>query len=170
VISGITPQPALGNDTTACVNQPFLLNPGTSGPGLTYLWSNFATTATVNAFSGSATQTTYSVTVTSTNGCVGRDSIRLTFQVCSGLNETDRSAEVSVYPNPARNFITVQLPYDIQHACMLTLLSIDGKEVVRKEISNNEQLQLPELTNGVYLYYLTDNKGFSGRGKISVRN
>jgi hypothetical protein len=53
---------------------------------------------------------------------------------------------------------------------LLTLISIDGKEVVRKEISNREQLQLPELTNGVYLYYLTDNKGFSARGKISVRN
>jgi hypothetical protein len=170
VTSGITPQPNLGNDTTACVNQAFQLNPGISGPGLTYLWSTFATTATVNAFSGSATQTTYSVTVSSTNGCVGRDSIRLTFQVCSGLNETDRSDEVSIYPNPAQNVVTVQLPGDIQHPCLLTILSIDGKEVLRQEIDNYGQVQLPELTNGVYLYSITDNQQFSARGKITVRN
>ena len=62
----------LGNDTSFCSGNSITLNAGNTGSS--YLWSTGATTQTVVA---TATGT-YSVRVTNTNGCIGRDTISLT--------------------------------------------------------------------------------------------
>jgi hypothetical protein len=171
VSTGIAPAPNLGSDTSICINTPYILNPGTSGAGLTYSWSTFATSASITAFSGTVTNTTYIVTVSTTNGCVGRDSVLISWRSCTGINEIDRSAEVSMYPNPVKDFITVQLPADINNDCTFILLAADGKEVFRTIISKeNNTATLPALSQGIYLYTLSDNSNFSAKGKIAIRN
>ncbi|HAQ65975.1 MAG TPA: hypothetical protein DCR43_09025 [Bacteroidales bacterium] len=70
----IEPQPApnLGPDRTVCENQTVVLDAGFN-PQWTYLWSTGSTTSSI-AVSNSGT---YSVTVTSPNGCTGSDSVVL---------------------------------------------------------------------------------------------
>ena len=62
----------LGNDTTFCAGNSVALNAGNAGAA--YLWSTNATTQSVTA----ATSGSYSVRVTNTNTCVGRDTVNVT--------------------------------------------------------------------------------------------
>lgn len=62
----------LGNDTTICQGNPFMLDAGAGFDA--YAWSNGATAQTTSV----TTFGTYSVTVTDANGCTGTDQIVLT--------------------------------------------------------------------------------------------
>lgn len=75
------PQPVvnLGNDTMLCSGQPITLNAG--NPGDSYLWSNGATTQTINPTVTSA----YSVTVTA-GSCTANDVINVTFNPVPVVN------------------------------------------------------------------------------------
>jgi hypothetical protein len=66
------PVPQLGNDTTLCFVSPLILNPGAFS---SYLWNTGAVTPTLLA----ATSGTYDVRVTNGSGCVGRDTISITY-------------------------------------------------------------------------------------------
>lgn len=59
----------LGQDTTLCLQQPLVLTVGHQPVGSTYRWQDGSTAATYSATVGG----TYSVEVTSANGCVSRD-------------------------------------------------------------------------------------------------
>lgn len=63
---------ALGNDTAICTGSTLVLNAGNAGS--TYLWSNAATTQSINVTAAG----TYHVAVTAANGCVARDTIVVT--------------------------------------------------------------------------------------------
>ncbi|MEO6834035.1 MAG: PKD domain-containing protein [Chitinophagaceae bacterium] len=67
-----TPSVNLGNDTVLCSGASLTLNAG--NPGSSYLFSNAATTATISV----STAGTYSVAVTNSSSCVGRDTIVIT--------------------------------------------------------------------------------------------
>ena len=69
------PSVNLGNDTTACANEPVTLDAG--NPGSNYLWSTGATTQTIDA-SGEG-ETMYWVEVTNEFGCSQQDTVYIDF-------------------------------------------------------------------------------------------
>lgn len=71
---GYYPRPLvqLGNDTTICYGNTITLN--AQNTGAAYLWSNSATSQTINVSSNGL----YSVRVTNSYQCVGRDTIQVT--------------------------------------------------------------------------------------------
>jgi len=71
-----TLQVDLGNDTTILINNPLTLHAGY--PGSIYLWSTGETTENIVVSSAIDTTITYFVTVND-NGCVGSDSINITY-------------------------------------------------------------------------------------------
>ena len=81
VIATVNPAPTvnLGNDTFLCPSATITLN--ATNAGSTYLWSNGATTPTINV----TTAGTYHVAVTGTNSCVKRDTI----VISAGTNPTN---------------------------------------------------------------------------------
>jgi len=66
------PDVNLGNDTTVCIVQPYVITAGTE-PGNSYLWQD----ATVNSTYVVTTSGIYSVTVTSQYGCSSTDEITI---------------------------------------------------------------------------------------------
>ncbi|RYD52904.1 MAG: T9SS type A sorting domain-containing protein [Sphingobacteriales bacterium] len=74
VVLTVTPQPtvSLGADTAVCIGSNITLDAGNAGA--LYLWSTGATTQTITV----STAGTYSVRVTNTTGCIGRDTIAIT--------------------------------------------------------------------------------------------
>ncbi len=66
------PVVALGNDTTFCAGGSLTLDAGNAGAS--YLWSTGATTQTISVNASG----TYSVTVTTAGGCIGRDTMNVT--------------------------------------------------------------------------------------------
>ncbi|MBK9793184.1 MAG: M4 family metallopeptidase [Sphingobacteriales bacterium] len=67
-------------DTTVCQGQPVTLNAG--NPGATYLWSNGAQTQSISVNQGGS----YSVIVTGSGGCTGRDTAIVTMKPLPSTN------------------------------------------------------------------------------------
>ena len=76
------------------------------------------------------------------------------------------SKDFSIYPNPANDFITIQLPNSIENASIFVYNSL-GKIVLENNLSNNNlRISFEELESGVYIYKIEANN-FSKTGKLS---
>ncbi|MES2559556.1 MAG: cytochrome c peroxidase [Bacteroidota bacterium] len=66
----------------------------------------------------------------------------------TGLGQTYASAGISVYPNPATECITLQLP---EGDFLLSIYNMKGKLMKQSTVSNNQTQLLSDLTNGLYI-------------------
>jgi hypothetical protein len=82
---------------------------------------------------------------------------------------------MSVYPNPARDRVTVEFDfpknYSPPNSGEFRLMSTDGREVLRKEVdastfSSSMQLDVSSLQSGVYILHWTDGKRWFDSVKI----
>lgn len=73
---------------------------------------------------------------------------------------------VSVYPNPSAENITFKLTNQLEN-CTLKITDINGKEIISKEITNNEYTLTQQLEAGVYFYTILGNEKNS-KGKFVV--
>lgn len=74
--------------------------------------------------------------------------------------------EVSVSPNPARDFVTVSKAQGLQ----LELFSIDGRLLSSQRAeSDNSRIDVSSLSSGVYLLNLTTNEGYRSVKKLVVK-
>jgi len=137
------PVVSLGADTTTCANYgPVVLN---AGPGFSqYSWSNSAATQTT-----SVTATgTYTVTVTDANGCEDADAIVVTFDACLGLDEA--TVELTVFPNPASETITIRSTENSPMS--ITVTSLSGQQMLTMQATGNTiQADLRDVATGTYL-------------------
>ncbi|RYG53819.1 MAG: T9SS type A sorting domain-containing protein, partial [Chitinophagaceae bacterium] len=70
------------------------------------------------------------------------------------VEERINNNEVLVYPTPARDVVNIVLPDAFaKTACVITLLTADGKTVEIKRTQASSLIQLPvnKLTPGMYL-------------------
>jgi hypothetical protein len=122
------PAPDLGPDQTVCANESVLLNVGNFS---TYSWSTGAHTSSIDVDTSSLGLGTFPVTVIVTNqyNCANRDSILITFDACTGINEFQETGSnlVKIYPNPSPAAFTVSsgnrfdlFVYDISGALILS--------------------------------------------------
>jgi hypothetical protein len=82
---------------------------------------------------------------------------------------TDREAsDISVYPNPARDHITVILPENI-HQAVFTLYDMQGKLLLQQEINNQDVISVNTFAKGIYLYNITTDKQ-KHVGKLRIKN
>lgn len=76
---------------------------------------------------------------------------KITFGTLSGTNWVlfdDKS--VSVFPNPASNYITIKNPFSIY--LDFSIFSLDGRQLIQKTItSETETTDISYLSNGIYL-------------------
>ncbi len=143
---------SLGADTTICQDSTLLLSAGAGFAN--YNWGSGETTETLIAGAG-----TFTVGVMDTNGCEGSDTIEITSTVCVGIAELSLN-EVSVYPNPFEQVITIKNTTDQFAVYILTDLL--GKQIQSGTVaSGNQTIQLNGLSSGTYL--LTIQVGGSAR-------
>lgn len=71
---------------------------------------------------------------------------------------------ISIYPNPAENFIYVDSKFDILNE-KFEIFSIQGKMVVSGEISSSKQIEVHHLSSGTYFFKLY-SKGKSFQRKF----
>ncbi|MDZ7741285.1 MAG: T9SS type A sorting domain-containing protein [Bacteroidota bacterium] len=71
------------------------------------------------------------------------------------IDEPQASAKLHIYPNPAREFITINGFEEIRNP-MVKIYDIQGNLVFKKELSaNNNKVKLPDISNGIYLLKIT---------------
>lgn len=101
---------------------------------------------------------TYAVRITSPEGCTDTSAC-ITINNLS-IHDVDLNQLISIYPNPAKNEITIQGAVDIQS---VRILDLQGKELLYTE---GDKVPVSTLSTGVYIIDVTLMNGNNWRSKI----
>lgn len=160
----VNPSPVinLGPDEIVCVFDTIVLDAG--NPGCNYIWSNGSTERTVQVASVGIgfDMKTYSVTVTSPEGCQteAQRTITFDFSQCSGIGENETSS-LHLYPNPGNGLIKVENTgatgsYFISVTDMYGTKVLDNLPVCFSSDNNTVSLDLSGNPPGIYLVRIVD--------------
>ena len=147
----------LGSDFIFCNYETVILNAGSAFTS--YLWSDSTTSQTI-AVSGSVmglgTHTIW-VNVTDINGCISSDSVNVTFQDCSGIEEISAS-DLKIFPNPANSSVHVILPNDFNGKTLIQILDVTGKVIINENVADkNITININQLSAGIYYIRVLNN-------------
>jgi uncharacterized delta-60 repeat protein len=146
VITNPLPVVNLGNDTFAGNGNIITLDAGNAGD--TYLWNTGATSQTINVINSG----TYSVVVTNQNGCSSTDSIVITFGIVSIHPVAGNNYQWSVSPNPANDFINVNINDLKLLNTSITITDIYGRIIKTITLKSKSQaISLDTFVNGLYI-------------------
>jgi len=138
-----------------------------STPAVTYQWYlnavpiNGATSQThTPIFNGD-----YTVIINDANGCYNASVIYNITGI--GISEEHASDDILLYPNPTTGKFTVSSAQGAKTNAVLLLYDITGRAVFRQEVtSNQQQVDVSSLTEGLYLWKLSDKQGTATSGKL----
>ncbi len=153
-----TPDLDLGDDLD--VTFPYTIESGISN--VDYLWSTDETTSSITVDNPGE----YWLTVTNDYGCEASDTITLTVtsvQVIPGTNTV-----VSVFPNPADQWISVSVEAEVRAKFIIELVSPSGQKVYSHTTEQNQsfthRIDVTPFASGVYIIRV-----LSGDEWITVR-
>jgi hypothetical protein len=88
-----------------------------------------------------------------------------------GIDEPISNLSVDVYPNPAKEWLTLDFNSNIQKQLSVSLFSLDGKEIKSwsEKYTSKMYLTLPQLSNGIYFLKIRNGAGEVVR-KVVVGN
>jgi PKD repeat protein len=101
---------------------------------------------------------------------VTRDSIFMAiFESTTSIIDLETS-NISVYPNPTRDYIHIVLPDNVYRA-VFTLYDMQSKMLLQQEISSQDVVSVSHLAKGIYIYnVITDKQNYTGKLIINVTN
>ncbi len=105
---------------------------------------------------------TYTLTVTESNGCIGRDTVIIS--IATQLPDNLILEQFDVFPNPTNGIINIRLKSDeILNSPEIFLLNNEGRILIHKKLPSDqyieESLKLDLFSKGIYFIRLkeTDN-------------
>jgi len=144
----------LGSDTTISTNDTLLLNAGSEF--ISCLWNNDSTTQTISVDGSVIGIGTYTYYVTTANefGCLNSDTIVITIEPFSGINNS-LADHVLVYPNPSTGKINILFVRGKPDKAIIEILNIVGEAIALQEIpkvnyGNLYEIDLSNKSKGVY--------------------
>lgn len=159
----------------ACPLDSLVLQPANQpSPDCSFLWSNGSVTdhITVGVTGIGFSLDTYSLTISSEEGCSYTDSVTVIFDFayCSGISSRQAVAPVLISPNPSRGVFLVTFPAKNDFKRISVYNSISGL-VFDEEIPDNPEQVAIDLTDhpdGIYFLILAGMNGMiSGKMLIS---
>jgi len=87
-------------------------------------------------------------------GSVSEVTINLVLEEVLSVNDNSLTNSISLFPNPAQNFIEISSSENIEN---VTLYNVLGKEVMTT--SNSTNLNIASLASGIYLAHITTPAG-----------
>lgn len=136
----------LGKDTSLDNRETLQLGVGNSF--MSYLWEDNSTNSTkdVGGDTNLIGAKEFWLEVKSTNGCIGRDSITVTFKKLVSVSDIKLN-EFSVYPNPSFGKFQVHIPQD----GTLMIFSQTGQLIVKMTLKKgNWQISHDSIEKGMY--------------------
>ena len=153
----ITPTIDLGADIALVDGDEIVLD--ATGSNLTYQWSTGDTTASITV--GEAG--TYSVTVTSNQGCSATDTVEVS--IVTSLDERLAPEAIEIFPNPTSHTVSISIKAPNLNLMDIQLLDMRGKVMRRIEPVRGQQeyqLNVESLSSGLYFIHIqTDAGGIS---------
>jgi hypothetical protein len=84
------------------------------------------------------------------------------------VNESKFDVNIKVYPNPAQEFVSVDLPNSFNQA-QLSIYNLTGQLISQKQITHpNQQIPITELGNGMYIFVIQNGDRVLGRQRVVV--
>jgi hypothetical protein len=145
----VMPLPVLSvNSSYSVICKGQSVNLNVSG-GVTYTWSIGANSANITV---SPTVTTvYTVSSTSSLGCVGTKTIQQMVIICTGIDEAGQATQATIYPNPFAD--QVQISFGSKAKREIRIYNSLGQLVWRNE-GEDEQYNVDAAFISRGLYYL----------------
>lgn len=148
----------LGQDTIVCGDVLPLTYELDAGSGFTsYLWNTGGTAQTETISGNPGDVADYSVIVEDGNGCFGTDTINVEFTICSSVNEAGHSLSISLYPNPTKGDLNLDLKGYLGQTVEIEIMTTSGQVVKRRVLDSNNQtemfttIDLNDVSQGLYL-------------------
>jgi hypothetical protein len=86
--------------------------------------------------------------------------------------EPESTAYLKVFPNPARNFITVEYNLDSEPAnAQVLVIAADGRMIRHVHLKNSRDqvvIELQNLPSGMYIIQLKNNHKMLGTAKFNI--
>jgi serine protease len=162
-VNALPTKPNLGIDFIECINTPIALDAGTGYSS--YSWTGgTSSTNILNVSSSTAGAQTYTVIVTNASGCEEGDTIQITYQTCTNINDLNE-AGISIYPNPAENSFNISIE-SINDKIAFAMYNSIGELVKNMELNGAEDIiihsiDIADLASGIYVIELrTKDKVF----------
>ncbi|MDP4280850.1 MAG: T9SS type A sorting domain-containing protein [Bacteroidota bacterium] len=159
------PVVSLGKDTVICSNKTYTLD-ATTSDAVSYQWlPDGQTTASITVDSigvGYGTKT-FIALVTNANGCVGTDTVKITWKNCLGMDELS-GIEYRLFPNPNPGVFTLQISSQIREKINIRILTTLGEVVMSipdVDVRNSYTRKIDAGTLSQGTYYLELSKGNS---------
>lgn len=139
--------------------------------GVTYLWNTGATSPTITISNGQWGK--YWLRVTNSHGCVASDTVVIWWPVSAGTI-TDTPFKISIYPNPAKDELYVQVDGDITANYKIELISPTGIIVGQAEINQanrfTQKFEVNKLQPGMYFIRISNSHGDTSIYKVIIGN
>jgi hypothetical protein len=157
------PEPDLGRDTAIRANERIILNAGAGYPH--YLWNDNS----IGQYRVSYGGDTVWCRVTDEAGCSGSDTIIIALDPLN-INPVDGDRlQVKIYPVPAVDLLTIELPEEMELPCTLSIYNLSG-ELIKQIESNSMITNIPvndlTVTDMYFLKIHADH--FTGTWKFMV--
>lgn len=168
VVVNNLPNATASSNAPICSGSNLELN--ASGGNL-YVWShangfnsnvqNPVITAATNSQAG-----IYTVTVTDNNGCSSTATVNVQILDCSGIENTPGLANLKIYPNPAHDYIQLEMNESLNEPANIRIFSSDGKAIIAQTWNNGNiiRIDVSNLSTGTYILQI--NSGTSMISKI----
>lgn len=162
---------AFGNDKTINEGDSTILSSPIGGgiPPLTIVWSpnyNTLENAVGNVVAWPMVSTAYTSIVTDSVGCVCSFETGMFVEVLPYGTDIEDLTEnkLNIYPNPTNEILNVFYEKEI-NSIRISLTNSMGQKVVEQPIINN-QIDLGDLSKGIYYFEIKDEEKLISKGKI----
>ncbi len=147
------------SQSTTCVGGNTIALTGSPSGGV--YSGSFVTGNTFNPASVGNYSVSY--TYTDSNGCSDTATKNINVTTCTGITNTNfQNSNIGLYPQPAKDLVTVSFNYYFEKNIEVRIVDITGKEIEKRilEVVNEKtQFPLTNLTNGIYFLQLKNNSG-----------
>lgn len=100
-------------------------------------------------------------------GYIYIDSITVTLCDDVGIEEKPID-KIDIYPNPTQDFVNVEISGNYK-ATQLNIYNLTGQLIYQKQLTQpNEQIPIPELGNGMYIFVIQNEDRVIGRHRVVV--
>ena len=126
-----------------------------------YTWQDGSHSQTFLAFSNIPDTLDYYVQKNDFSGCSSSDTIKIIFEICTGINIINQNSNFLIFPNPAGNFLYMTQSNNELLRSIKILNSIGQKQAVAySSIKNGEYLEVntTSLSSGIYFLEMISGK------------
>jgi hypothetical protein len=147
---------ATANNSLICQGQQVVLN--ATGAN-SYTWQPLSVSGSSVSDTPSASQV-YTVSGTAANGCVGNSTISVSVSLCTGIAQLNgNSIKYNVFPNPAKDQITLNVNTPKNIEILVELIDGSGKLILKQTVKfdktkTDQQINISSVASGVYFIKL----------------